>query len=129
MEQYGYPDFLLASADKLIDRQYADRQQLRPIFDALLAAATGLENVVVQTRKTYVSLVTPVRTFARIVPATKQRVDLGLEPAQLITVGEDDLADLGAVDLAVGSHLGPPTLGQPPHQRLGVEQLVDHPVA
>jgi len=34
--------------------------------------------VVVQTRKTYVSLVTPRRTFARIQPTTRQRVDLGL---------------------------------------------------
>jgi hypothetical protein len=78
MERFGYPDFLLASADQLIERQYADRAHLRPIFDALVSAANGLENVVIQTRKTYVSLVTPVRTFARIVPASKQRVDLGL---------------------------------------------------
>ena len=78
MERFGYPDFLLASADQLIDRQYADRPNLRPIFDALVNAANGLEDVAIQTRKTYVSLVTPVRTFARIVPATKQRVDLGL---------------------------------------------------
>lgn len=78
MERFGYPDFLLASADELIERQYADRPHLRPIFEALVSAANGLEDVVVQTRKTYVSLVTPVRTFARIVPATKQRVDLGL---------------------------------------------------
>jgi hypothetical protein len=78
MERFGYPDFLLASADQLIERQYADRMHLRPIFDALVSAANGLENVAIQTRKTYVSLVTPVRTFARIVPATKQRIDLGL---------------------------------------------------
>lgn len=29
MEQFGYPDFLLASADDLIEDQYADRPQLR----------------------------------------------------------------------------------------------------
>jgi hypothetical protein len=34
--------------------------------------------VIVQTRKTYVSLVSPRRTFARVQPTTKQRVDLGL---------------------------------------------------
>ena len=34
--------------------------------------------MVVQTRKTYVSLVSPRRTFARVQPTTKQRVDLGL---------------------------------------------------
>ena len=78
MERFGYPDFLLASADDLIDGQYADRPQLRPIFDAIIEAAAGLGEVTVQTRKTYVSLVTPRRTFARIQPTTKSRVDLGL---------------------------------------------------
>ncbi|HEU5099849.1 MAG TPA: DUF5655 domain-containing protein [Roseiflexaceae bacterium] len=78
MERFGYPDFLVASADELIDGQYADRPQLRPIFDAIIGAAAGLGEVVVQTRKTYVSLVSPRRTFARIQPTTKQRVDLGL---------------------------------------------------
>ena len=78
MERFGYPAFFLASADELIEGQYADRPQLRPIFDALIDAAAGLGEVVIQTRKTYVSLVTPRRTFARIQPTTKQRVDLGL---------------------------------------------------
>jgi hypothetical protein len=32
---------------------------------------------VIQARKTYVSLVSPRRTFARVVPATRTRVDLG----------------------------------------------------
>src|SRR2546428_193649 len=41
MERFGYPDFLLATADELIDGQYADRAQLRPIFDALIDAAAG----------------------------------------------------------------------------------------
>ena len=78
MERFGYPDFLLASADELIEGQYADRPQLRPIFDAIIDAAAGLGDVTIQTRKTYVSLVTPRRTFARIQPTTKSRVDLGL---------------------------------------------------
>lgn len=78
MERFGYPAFFLASADELIEGQYADRPQLRPIFDALIDAAVRLGEVVIQTRKTYVSLVTPRRTFARIQPTTKQRVDLGL---------------------------------------------------
>ena len=81
MERFGYPDFLLASADDLIERQYADRPQLRPIFDALLEAAIGLGQVTIQTRKTYVSLVTPRRTFARIQATTKNRVDLALRLA------------------------------------------------
>ena len=78
MERFGYPDFILASADDLIEGQYADRPQLRPIFDAIIDAAVGLGEVIIQARKTYVSLVTPRRTFARIQPTTKSRVDLGL---------------------------------------------------
>ena len=30
MERFGYPDFLTATADELIERQYADRPALRP---------------------------------------------------------------------------------------------------
>lgn len=78
MEQFGYPDFLLATADELIDAQYEDRPGLRPIFDAIIAAAMRLGKVTVQARKTYVSLVSPRRTFARIQATTKGRVDLGL---------------------------------------------------
>jgi hypothetical protein len=55
MEQFGYPDFFLASADELTDGQYADRPHLRPILDALLDAAAGLGEVTIQTRKTYIS--------------------------------------------------------------------------
>jgi len=78
MERFGYPKFLLASADELIDGQYGDRPQLRPICDALLVAAAGLGAVTIQARQTYVSLVSPRRTFARVLPTTKTRVDLGL---------------------------------------------------
>jgi hypothetical protein len=78
MEQFGYPDFFLATADELINDQYADRPQLRPIFDAIIQAAVDLGEVIIQARKTYVSLVTPRRTFARVQPTTKKRVDLGL---------------------------------------------------
>jgi hypothetical protein len=78
MERFGYPDFFLSSADELIDGQYADRPHLRTILDAILEAAAGLGEVVIQTRKTYISLVTPRRTFARVQPTTKDRVDLGL---------------------------------------------------
>jgi len=78
MERFGYPDFFLASADKLIEGQYTDRPHLRPIFDAIIDAAAGLGEVTIQARKTYVSLVSPRRTFARVQPTTKNRVDLGL---------------------------------------------------
>jgi hypothetical protein len=78
MERFGYPDFLLASADELVKGQYADRPQLRPILDALVNAAVGFGEVSVQARKTFVALVTPRRTFARIQATTKLRVDVGL---------------------------------------------------
>jgi len=78
MERFGYPDFLTATADELIDGQYADRPQLRPIFDAVIETAVGLGDVTIQARKTYVSLVSPRRTFARVQPTTKTRVDLAL---------------------------------------------------
>jgi predicted transport protein len=79
MERFGYPDFMLASADALIDGQYADRPNLRPIYDAIVEAATSLgDDVAIQARKTYVSLVSPKRTFARVQPTTRNRVDLAL---------------------------------------------------
>jgi hypothetical protein len=77
MERFGYPDFLLATADELIERQYGDRAHLRPIYDAIIVAAERCGELVIQARKTYVSLVAPRRTFARVQPA-KTRVDLGL---------------------------------------------------
>src|SRR5215467_13601583 len=78
-ETFGYPRFLVADAEELIDKQYADRPQLRPVFDAVLAALPALSGpVTVQARGTLVSLVSPRRTFAVLKPTTKSRVDLGL---------------------------------------------------
>ena len=78
-ETFGYPGFLVADAEELIDRQYADRPQLRPVFDAVLAGLPALPGpVTVQVRGTLVSLVSPLRTFAVLKPTTKSRVDLGL---------------------------------------------------
>jgi hypothetical protein len=81
MERFGYPDFMTASADELINGQYKDRPGLRPILDALLLTAAGLGSVTVQARKTYISLVTPRRTFARVQPTTRYRLDLLLRLA------------------------------------------------
>jgi hypothetical protein len=77
-ETFGYPDFMTATADDLIEGQFADRAALRPIYDALVEAALDLGEVAVQARKTYVSLLTPRRTFARVQPTTKARLDVGL---------------------------------------------------
>src|SRR5262245_333744 len=72
------PGFLTAGAGQLIADQYADRQQLRPVLDAVLAVLPALGPVTVQARKTIVSLVTPRRTFAVVRATTRDRVDLGL---------------------------------------------------
>lgn len=81
METFGYPDYLLAGADELIEGQYADRAALRPILDAVVAATQALGQVDVQARKTYVTLLTPRRTFASLEPNTKSRAYLGLRLA------------------------------------------------
>ena len=78
MERFGYPDFLTASADDLIEGQYADRPALRPVFDAVVSAALGLGEMHVQARKGYVPLVGPRRTLAVLQASTRTRVDLGL---------------------------------------------------
>jgi hypothetical protein len=78
MERFGYPDYLRASADELIEGQYADRPATRPILDAVLALLPTVGQVEVQARKTYVAFLTPKRTFAALVPATRTRSDLGL---------------------------------------------------
>jgi hypothetical protein len=67
-----------AGADELVDAQYADRPNLRPVLDAVLATLPALGQVTVQARKTLVSLVGPRRTFAVVQATTKNRVDLGL---------------------------------------------------
>jgi hypothetical protein len=76
--RFGYPDYLTADAGELIEGQYADRPQLRPILDAVLALLPALGPATVQARKTIVSLVSPRRTFAVVRATTKDRVDLGL---------------------------------------------------
>jgi hypothetical protein len=78
MERFGYPDYLLASADELLDGQYADRPQLREVFEAVVAAVSTFGPVDVQARKGYTSLLTPRRTFAAVRPTTKSRVDVAL---------------------------------------------------
>ena len=78
MERFGYPEFITSTADELIDAQYADRPHLRPIYEAVIDAVLGIGEITIQTRKTYVSLLTPRRTFARVQPTTRNRVDVGL---------------------------------------------------
>lgn len=103
----GRPDFVTADDSQLIDDQYADRPNLRPVLDAVLAALPALGPVTVQPRKTFVSLVTPRRTFAVVQATTRKRVDLGLrldgtEPhGRLLTA-----RDIGAATMRI--ELGSP---------------------
>ena len=78
MERFGYPDYLQATADELIDGQYEDRTELRPILDTILGLLPRVGDVEIQARKTYVALISPKRTFGAVQPTTKKRVDLGL---------------------------------------------------
>jgi hypothetical protein len=92
----------MREADELIDGQYADRPQLRPVLDAVLAALPALGQVTVQARKTMVSLVGPRRTFAVVQATTKNRVDLGLrldnhEPGGRLLAARD----IGAANLRI----------------------------
>jgi hypothetical protein len=81
-ERFGYPRYMTAGVDDLIGRQYADRPQLKPVCDAILSALPDVSPViVVQARKTYISLVSERRTFAVVQATTKNRVDLGLRLA------------------------------------------------
>ena len=71
MERFGYPEWMTASAAELVDAQYNDRPELRPVYEKIIKAAGRVGEVAVQTRKTYVSLVSPRRTFARVQPSAK----------------------------------------------------------
>jgi hypothetical protein len=112
MERFGYPDYLLATSDELLDHQYHDRPALRPILDAVVAVAATFGDIDIQARKTYTTLLTPRRTFAVVRPSTKTRVDLvvrldGVEPAGRLLDGRNSaggglnlrLALLGLDDL------------------------------
>jgi hypothetical protein len=77
MECFGYPDFITATGPELIAKQYVARPELRAIYDAVVDAATACGTVAIQARKSYVSLVSPRRTFARVQP-TGKAVVLGL---------------------------------------------------
>ncbi len=77
-ERFGYPEFITADPDQLIAAQYEDRPALRPVLDAILATLPAIGSVTIQARKTYVSLVSPRRTFAVVQPTTKNRIDLAL---------------------------------------------------
>jgi hypothetical protein len=55
MERFGYPTFLTATADALIEAQDADRTQLPPIRDRIVAASSEVGEATMQARKSYIS--------------------------------------------------------------------------
>jgi predicted transport protein len=62
----------------LVEAQYKGKEQLRPIYHALLEKVLALgSDVEVAPKKTYVSL-RRKKQFAQIQPSTKTRVDVGL---------------------------------------------------
>lgn len=63
----------------LIENQYQGKEDLRPIYESLVAMVTAFgEDVRVTPKKTEVSI-DRKRKFAVIKPATKTRIDLGLK--------------------------------------------------
>lgn len=75
----------LGESTNLVDTQYAGaKMALKPIYDAIVKAASDCGEIEVAPKKAYVSL-RRSKQFAVIQPSTKTRVDLGLnlkdEPA------------------------------------------------
>ncbi|TAK13572.1 MAG: DUF4287 domain-containing protein [Anaerolineae bacterium] len=65
--------------DDLVAIQYSKKQELKPIYDKLLAAALKLgKDVEVAPKKNSVSL-RRKKQFALIQPTTKTRIDLGIQ--------------------------------------------------
>jgi predicted transport protein len=66
------------TADDLVDNQYSGKEELRPIYDALIDAVNQFgDDVVIAPKKTYVSL-RRSKQFGLVQPSTKTRVDVGL---------------------------------------------------
>lgn len=67
------------SSEDMVEFQYAKKQELKPIYDQLLAAALKLgADVEVAPKKNSVSL-RRKKQFALIQPTTKTRIDLGIQ--------------------------------------------------
>jgi len=99
-EMFGYPDFMLRDADELLDGQYREHPNLRPIANTLLAWAAAHPGVAIQMRKGYVSLHTSRRKFAQVTRANNTTVDVALrleapigEPLKAVKVRAGDFFD------------------------------------
>lgn len=84
-----------ASDDELVSAQYRGKEHLLPIYERLRDAATSLGgDVEVAPKKTGVSL-RRSKQFALIEPATKTRIDLGLNLRGV--VGNERLREAGGM--------------------------------
>ena len=99
-EMFGYPEFMLRDADELLDGQYRDHPNLRPIANTLLAWAVANPGVAIQVRKGYVSLHSSRRKFAQVIRANNTIVDVTLrleapigERLKAVKVREGDFFD------------------------------------
>ena len=67
------------SGDDLVEAQYKGKEDLRPVYEELLAFCSSLgDDITVTPKKGAVSIIRK-RQFALIKPATKTRIDLGLK--------------------------------------------------
>ena len=63
----------------LVDQQYKGKENLKPIYEAILKVVKSFgDDVTITPKKTTVSLIRKTQ-FALIKPATKTRIDLGLK--------------------------------------------------
>jgi hypothetical protein len=99
-EIFGYPEFMLRDADELLDVQYRDHPNLRPIANTLLAWAAAHPGVAIQMRKSYISLHSSRRKFAQVTRANSTAVDVTLrfeapigERLKAVKVREGDFFD------------------------------------
>ena len=108
MERFGYPDFLLATADELIKASTPTARtatHLDAIFARLRGSAMwcpGAQDVC--------SLLTPRRTFAAVQPTTRSRIDLGvrLSPKQDPTARLERARNFGQSSVTHIIRLGSP---------------------
>jgi len=69
----------VAGDDGLVEAQYAGKEALRPIYEALIGKIRGFgDDVEISPKKTYVSL-RRSKQFALIQPSTRTRVDVGIQ--------------------------------------------------
>ena len=64
--------------ENFVDAQYAGKEAMRPIYDALIDAVTGFgDDVEIAPKRTYVSL-RRKKQFGLVQPSTATRVDVGI---------------------------------------------------